>query len=146
VPDISQIFAQGLIVNIKTSTKILLFQRTNNLTPISTYSENQQRFEEMVNKALEVKTDNTNFVTTAGVFSRTHASAARKFPSQPSGTGNAPTTSQTFLMFDSDLMVNNGDGTVSAAPALYPQQNARIPDALPTLPRPGRYWNDQHAM
>jgi hypothetical protein len=120
VPDISQIFAQGLISNIKTATKILLYQRTNNLTPITTYSENQQRFEEMVAKAHEVETDNTNIVATAGVVSKTHASTSRRFQSQTSGTGNIQATSQTFLAFDSKLTIQNGNGTVSAAPATYP--------------------------
>ena len=115
VPDISQIFAQGLIANIKTTTKILALQRTNNLTPITAYAENQQRFEEMVAKALEVETDNTNIVTTAGMFNKSHASTARKF--QSSGTGSAASTAHTFLAMDNEFITNHGNGTVSLSPA-----------------------------
>jgi hypothetical protein len=79
----------------------------------------------MVTKALEVETDNTNIATTAGVLNKTYSITSRRFQSQTSGTGNAPTASQTFFMFDSDLTVLNKDDMVSLAPAAYGTFNAQ---------------------
>jgi hypothetical protein len=99
-PDISQIFTQGLIPNIKTATKILNVQGTYNKTPITSCSDNQVQFEDMVSKALEVEAGNINFTSTAGTLAKVQQSANQRFLPRTAGTGNTPLTSHAFFPLD----------------------------------------------